>query len=175
MFKPNYYNLFALKGHTHEEFSDFGQENDSYALIDHNHDETYAEKTHNHDEIYSKTTHGHTDLSLKTLKLNDKDVCIGDLKTLHSSTPSYFKIGNIMVAYGKAEFTSITQDVTMKQTITYPVAFSLPPFISLTANSTSPHVISLGASSVTSSDFSLNMHRTSSLDTTVFWFAIGSC
>ena len=57
-------------------------------------------------------------------------------------------------------------------TVTFPVAFTTTPRVVVTANSSVPHAISLGATGVSTTQFTLQTRRTSTSAYSVFWIAI---
>lgn len=63
-------------------------------------------------------------------------------------------------------------DTVVPYTVTFPVAFTTTPRVVVTANSSVPHSISLGATGVSTTQFTLQTRRTSTSAYSVFWIAI---
>lgn len=106
---------------------------------------------------------------------DNKPAFLGDLKTVYNSPGGYFRLGGLMIAYGKADITGIVANTIKTHAVTFPKEFTLAPMVSLTKNSGAPEKISIGAGSVTTTGFNINFMRTNTTDTTIFWLAIGAC
>ena len=72
---------------------------------------------------------------------------------------------------GAVSVTPIANNV-VQVTVTFPTAFATTPRVVVTANSSIPQAISLGATGVSATQFTLQVHRTSSSQFSVFWIAI---
>ena len=99
----------------------------------------------------------------------------GNLITAYDTTGSYFKLGGLLICYGKAEITNITSNTLIIHAVKFPATFKSNPFISLTKNSQAPEKISVGAGSLSTTGFNINFLRSTATDTSIFWFAIGAC
>lgn len=107
--------------------------------------------------------------------VNGKEAFKGNLGSTYGTAGNYFKLGGLMVAYGKVEITNVTANTLMTPIVTFPVAFSNYPYVSLTGNTSVPDKVFLGAGAITTTEFKINFLRTTKSDTSVFWFAIGPC
>lgn len=105
----------------------------------------------------------------------EKEAFKGSLNSINTTNKSYFKLGGIMIAYGMHKFANFTAEVSTSAEVSFPKAFSSPPFVGVTINSTTPHVVATGATGITTSKFNLSFRRTSNVETNIFWFAIGAC
>lgn len=93
--------------------------------------------------------------------------------SIYGTTQGVAYLGNCLMVYGSADFTNLTANEVKTMTIKFRVPFALAPFISLTGNTSVPHICDMGASSVSGTQFNINFRRTNTTDTTVFWCAIG--
>lgn len=114
-------------------------------------------------------------LAFSSALVSGKEAFKGVLSSVYSDNDSYFKLGNLMICYGSREISGFTSNTLVTHTVTLPQTFKYPPYVSLTINSGAPEKVSVGAGSVTATNFNINFIRTNATSTNIFWFAIGAC
>lgn len=117
------------------------------------------------DTTFIKATNGDT----------TRDFSVGNFggDDIYGNTQGVAYLGNCLIIYGSYSFTGLVANEVKTATIKFRVNFAMSPYISLTGNTSVPHIVDMGASSVSSTQFNLNFRRTNTTDTTVFWMAIG--
>lgn len=106
------------------------------------------------------------------LGADKKPAFTGSFKSVYND-PTYIYLGNVMICYGSTKMKCTTADKVVTSEISFPKTFKSVPFVNLTINSGSPQQVDVGATGVSTSNFTLNFCRTNTTETTIFWFAIG--
>lgn len=86
---------------------------------------------------------------------------------------SYMYLGDILIAYGKVEFTGLVANTAKTIALNFGKTFTKPPLVNVSVNSASPHQCSTGCGGVTTTGCNIYLTRTNTIDTAVFWIAIG--
>lgn len=86
---------------------------------------------------------------------------------------SYMYLGDILIAYGKVEFTGLVANTAKTIELNFGKTFTKPPLVNVSVNSASPHQCSTGCGGVTATGCNIYLTRTNTIDTAVFWIAIG--
>lgn len=117
------------------------------------------------DTTFIKATNGDT----------TRDFSVGNFggDDIYGNTQGVAYLGNCLIIYGSYSFTGLVANEVKTATIKFRVNFAMSPYISLTGNTSVPHIIDMGASAVSSTQFNLNFRRTNTTDTTIFWMAFG--
>lgn len=104
-----------------------------------------------------------------------RDFSVGNFggDDVYGATQGVAYLGNCLIIYGSQNFTGLVANEVKSVTIKFRVNFAMSPYISLTGNTSVPHIIDMGATAVSSTQFTLNFRRTNTTDTTVFWMAFG--
>ena len=106
------------------------------------------------------------------LGADKKPAFTGSFKSVYND-PTYIYLGNVMICYGSTKMKCTTASKVVTSEISFPKTFKSVPFVNLTINAGSPQQVDVGATGVSTSNFTLNFVRTSTTETTIFWFAIG--
>lgn len=93
--------------------------------------------------------------------------------SIYSGSQSIANLGDYATIYSMAKFTNLTANTTKAINITFEQPFKVAPFITTTLNTGSPSQCSVGVTNVTTTGFTLNLTRTTTSDTSVFWKAEG--
>lgn len=92
---------------------------------------------------------------------------------VNSTTQGIAYLGNTILIYGSYKFTSVVANTAMTTDITFKNAFALQPFVTTTTVTSVPEKCFCGVTSVTATGFTINFYRTTSVDTTIYWQAMG--
>ena len=100
---------------------------------------------------------------------------LGEMKatSVYSGSQSIANLGDYATIYSIAKFTNLTANTTKIIDITFEQPFKVAPFITTTVNTKKPEQCSVGVTNVTTTGFTLNLTRTDTSDTSIFWKAEG--
>lgn len=112
-------------------------------------------------------------IDFEVAKFWGNTIFTGQMFDPYNRTPSYYIIGDIMIAYGYADFTNITANTVKTIEIKYSKAFATAPVIVAIPNTSAPHTCSIGVHAVGTVNFKMSLTRVNTTDTSAFWLAFG--
>ena len=92
-----------------------------------------------------------------------------------ADSKGYTQIGNTLIQFGRVDITPSAVNVPTNKTVTFDIPYTNVPYVTISASTSAPGTIVLGASalSITTSNFVACLTRTNIVNTSLYWQAIG--